>query len=77
MDNLSDIVDDLLEYENPAALVARLVSRYGVAPAQAEALAGVGHFTCLGHVVGECPATSRLLLLLRSGRRLASLTGQS
>ncbi len=68
---LSDIVDDLLEYEKPAALAARLVNRYQIAPAKAVALVDVT--LEVGYMSFSRKAINRLLPLLESGRRLASL----
>ena len=71
-DHLGEIVDDLIEYENPVALAARLVTRYQITPEKAEALTDVTLED--GYMSFSRKAISKLLPLLDAGHCLATLT---
>ncbi len=71
-EQLSDIVDDLLEYEKRDALVERFVNRYKISPVKASALADLT--LTAGYVSFSRRAIQKLLPRMESGCRLASLT---
>lgn len=73
-EQLAGIIDDLLEYEKKDALAQRLVRVYGIAPATADQLADVTLEPNYASLSRE--AMRKLLPLLESGRRVATLTHQ-
>ncbi len=71
-EQLAGIVEDLLDYEKKDALAQRLNCRYGIAPGKANELADVTLEPYYASLSRE--AMRKLLPLLESGRRIATLT---
>jgi CRISPR-associated endonuclease Csn1 len=69
-DRLAAIIDDLLAYEKPDALVGRLQTRYGIAPQAAENLAEVTLED--GYALLSQKALRKLLPLMEKGIRFAT-----
>lgn len=68
-EQLTALVDDLLEYEKEDALVLRLTNRYGIAPAKAAELADVMLESNYASLLRE--AMQKLLPLMEQGYRFA------
>ncbi|MEN6458245.1 MAG: type II CRISPR RNA-guided endonuclease Cas9 [Thermoguttaceae bacterium] len=71
-EQLTAIIDDLLEYEQEDKLAERLHKKYGIAPAVAARLAAV--ILEDGYASLSREAMRKLLPLLESGRRIATMT---
>ncbi len=68
-EQLTGVVEDLLEYEKPDALARRLAKRYGIAPGKAEELADVTLEPNYASLSRE--AMQRMLPLMEKGLRFA------